>query len=140
MIWFIYEFSGMMMTPVQLVTAVVQLYLLIGTSFLFGLSLLIICFTVDKRIRDSSYELNFEKGKVSEKKANLVSESFESIRAIKLYGWDGYFHKEILKYMNQEKELEEKQSRIEKFIEALWSFLPALIAPITFIVFLQTGR
>jgi hypothetical protein len=74
---------------------------------MFGLVLLIICFTIDKRIREASYELNFERGKVSEKKSNLTSESFESIRAIKLYGWDQHFHKEILKYMEKERDFED---------------------------------
>jgi ABC-type multidrug transport system fused ATPase/permease subunit len=96
------------MTPLQFITGVVQLYYIIGTSFLFGITLLGICFFIDRRVRESSYELNFEKGKVSEKKSNLISESFESVRAIKLYGWDSHFHKEILKYMEKERDMEDE--------------------------------
>lgn len=90
------------MTPLQLVSSVVQLYYLIGTSFIFGVSLLIVCFVIDRRVREAQYEFNFERDKVNEKKSNLISEGFESIRALKLYGWDTHFHKEILKYMEKE--------------------------------------
>jgi hypothetical protein len=69
LIGFVFEFSGFVMTPLQLITAVIQLYLLIGTSFLFGVSLLGICFYVDRKVREAQYELDFERGKTGEKKS-----------------------------------------------------------------------
>jgi hypothetical protein len=62
------------------------------------------------------FELHFELGKINEKKSNLTSESFESVRAIKLYGWDKYFHEEIMKYMKQQKNKEEDIQYIDRSI------------------------
>ena len=107
---------------------------------MFGLTLLFLCFFIDRRVREASYQLRFEMGKVSEKKSNLTSESFESVRAIKLYGWDGYFHKEILKYMEKERDMEEQSDAINKSLQVMWSFFPPLIAPVTFLVFLSSGK
>lgn len=53
------------------------------------------------------YELRFEIGKVQEKKSNLTSETFESMKAIKLYAWDNHFHREIVKLMEKEKEIDD---------------------------------
>lgn len=86
------------------------------------------------------YEMHFERGKISEKKSNLTNESFESIKTIKLYGWDKYFHEEILKLMKQEKEKEDESNSLEKLLEFMWNFLPRLIAPVTFVFFMSWGH
>jgi hypothetical protein len=92
------------MLPINIITFSVYLYYLVGVSFMFGMSLLFICFTVDRRFRETMHELHFENGKIHEKQSNLTNEAFESIRAIKLYGWDEYFHKEIVKSMEGARE------------------------------------
>jgi hypothetical protein len=49
---FVWEIAHLMMCPVNIITSTIYLYTILGTSFLFGLSLLFICFWLDKRIRD----------------------------------------------------------------------------------------
>jgi hypothetical protein len=85
------------------------------------------------------HEIHFENGKVSEKKNNLINETFESMKTIKLYGWDKYFHEEVLKFMAKEKENEAKTDRIYRGIGLMWNTLPRLIAPVTFVVFMSLG-
>lgn len=126
-----------MMTPINLITSIICLYNIIGFSFVFGLSLLVICFYVDRKVRDQMYEMHFEMGKIREKKGNLTNESFESIKTIKLYGWDSYFHNEIKKLMAQETEKEMETNYLEMSLEFMWNFLPRLIAPVTFVVFMS---
>lgn len=139
MIGFVWEISGLVMSPVELITAAVGLYSHIGLSFVFGLSLLFICFYVDRKVRENMHEIHFENGKVSEKKNNLINETFESMKTIKLYGWDKYFHEEVLKFMAKEKENEAKTDRIYRGIGLMWNTLPRLIAPVTFVVFMSLG-
>jgi ABC-type bacteriocin/lantibiotic exporter with double-glycine peptidase domain len=92
LIWLVWELNHLMMLPINIVTFSFYLYYLVGVSFIFGMSLLGICFFVDRRFRDAMHELHFDNSKLNEKKSNLTNEAFESIRAIKLYGWDEYFH------------------------------------------------
>ena len=42
--------------------------------------------------------------------------------------------------MTQERELDQQNEQTDKFLSVMWSFLPNMIAPITFVVFLSTGN
>lgn len=128
-----------MMLPINIVTFSFYLYYLVGVSFVFGMSLLGICFFVDRRFRDAMHELHFENGKLNEKKSNLTNEAFESIRAIKLYGWDEYFHKEIVQKLEESKEKVETIRGFEMQLRFMWCTLPGLVSPLTFTLFMCSG-
>jgi hypothetical protein len=99
----VYELNTIIMLPFKIIFYMAYLYWLVGYHFIFGFSLLFVTFYITNRIRDECmFEFQFEIAKIQEKKSNLTNETFENIRSIKLYGWDSYFHKEILNLMNQE--------------------------------------
>lgn len=120
LIGFVWELSGLIFTPVELITSVFYLYTYIGVSFLFGISLLVACFMIDRRVRKLMHALHFENGKAHEKCNNLTNETFESMKTIKLYGWDQHFHTEIRKLMHQQREHEEKIHTYNSMLNFMW--------------------
>ena len=85
-------------------------------------------------------EIHYENGKNSEKKWELTHEMFDSMKTIKLYGWDGYFHDEIKKYTLKEKENEKRTDRMYRLMHFMWDFFPSMIGPVTFVIFMARGH
>jgi ABC-type multidrug transport system fused ATPase/permease subunit len=127
------------MTPINLLTAVFYLYTYIGVSFIFGIALLGVCFYIDRKVDHWMHAIHFENGKIHEKKNNMTNETFESMKTIKLYGWDNYFKREILKLMEEERDAEEKIENTYRMLHFMWEFLPRMIAPVTFFIFMSFG-
>lgn len=98
LVWFCYEMSGFMMTPVWIVYCSIRLSMILGWTFVLGLSLMVVCFKFDKYFNKTIQDIRHEESKLGEKRMNITSESFENVKTIKFYGWDGYFKSQILKY------------------------------------------
>ena len=92
----IWQMTDFVMDPINLLTSVIGLWYIIGPSFIFGISLLFVCFYFDQVLNDIREEMSLDRDKISEKKGELTHQAFESIKTIKLYGWDRYFHREII--------------------------------------------
>ena len=139
LIGFVWEAGDFIRVPLILVYTFYRLMSLTGFSFIFGCSFLVITFRLDKWMNEMMDELHFENGKLHEKMNNITNESFESIRTIKLYGWDDFFRDKVLEYTKEQKE---KQKEIDAFNTVkglMWRVLPQLIKPTTFIIYVASG-
>jgi len=52
---------------------------------------MVVNYYIEIAVEKRQVMLSYEIGKLTEKRMNLITESFENIRTIKLYGWDKYF-------------------------------------------------
>jgi ABC-type multidrug transport system fused ATPase/permease subunit len=138
--WLIAELNHLVLLPVNLITCNILMYKLVGTSYLFGLTLLYICFYVDKKVNEMKHEIVFQRSKITQKKNNLQSEAFQNIRAIKLYGWDNFIKKEILDNLVQERSFNDQENTISRMTQVMWETLPRLITPMTFVIYMLTGN
>jgi len=85
---FAYEISGFLKTPILIVYCTYRLLKIIGPIFFIGLSMLVIWFYLDRRLRLSLGDSHNEHNKLNDKRMNIISESFDNIKVIKFYGWD----------------------------------------------------
>ena len=99
--WSIYELIDLLKTPITLIYCSFRLYNEIGISFLFSIALLLLAIKLRGKLHETLYELHFDNGKLHEKMNNMTHESFESIRAIKLYGWNEFFREKIMEYTKE---------------------------------------
>lgn len=140
LVHFCWELSHFVTTPVWLTYCSIRLFQKIGWTYLFGLSLFVICYFFDRHFHRQLAEEHHEQHKLHEKRMNLTSESFENIKTIKFYGWDEYFKKEILKYRSKEIENGQRISDIYLVLSFVWNFLPNLMSSLSFIIFLGLGH
>ena len=104
LVGFVWEAGDLLRVPLVLCYVFYKLLMETGVSFMFGCCFLFLCFKVDKYINELMDELHFENGKIHEKLNNIKNESFESIRTIKLYGWDDFFKGKVIEYTNEQRE------------------------------------
>jgi ABC-type multidrug transport system fused ATPase/permease subunit len=137
--WSIYEFIDLLKTPITLVYCSYRLFQEIGVSFLFSILLLVIAIKLREKLHERLYELHFDNGKLHEKMSNMTHESFESIRAIKLYGWNEFFREKIMQYTNEQKTQEDKIHAQNRIIDFVWEFLFTFMNPVAYCAYLGMG-
>lgn len=108
MVNFNQELGDVIMTPAALLGYGGVLYYKMGPACLIGMSLFAVTICIDQYLNKSLSEHQHEENKVKEKRLTLTTETFESIKTIKFYGWDESFMNKILGFRENEIKASEK--------------------------------
>ncbi|KAJ1986256.1 hypothetical protein EDC05_006361, partial [Coemansia umbellata] len=88
--------------PLTLGIGLWYIYQLLGVSALMGLSLAMIYVLLSKKIYDKLYLLWDRFSELSDERISMITEALQGIRAVKLFGWESRFAKNIdEKYQEQ---------------------------------------
>lgn len=128
------------MTPAALLGYGGVLYYKMGPACLIGMSLFAVTICIDQYLNKSLSEHQHEENKVKEKRLTLTTETFESIKTIKFYGWDESFMNKILGFRENEIKASEKIAQIQGILSFLWRFLPNLMSTLSIIIYIGRGE
>jgi len=74
----------------------IYLYNLFGSTFVITNSIMMVILFVLAKLRTRLEPIREEKDKLHEKQAQKLSEIFNNIKMLKLYGWQDMFHKSLI--------------------------------------------
>lgn len=94
--WFSWEMSDFIKTPIIFIFVLYRLTMLMSWAFVPSLCLLMLCFKLDKILHKYLHPIHKARDKLNEKLGNSVTNTINNIKALKFYGWDDHFEKEII--------------------------------------------
>lgn len=88
--------------PFQIIIYTIYLFFLLGFSFLPGLIFLFMSLFINYLIFKSYRVINYDYLKQKDQRMSILTEVFNSIKIIKMYGWENIFYKKIMEYREKE--------------------------------------
>lgn len=85
--------------PIQIIVYAFWLFDFLGISFIFGLSTLIIFLVINLFIQIKMQKYVTKILKARDERMKVISETFNSIKLLKLYGWEREFLKRVFSYI-----------------------------------------
>ncbi|KAF8527278.1 P-loop containing nucleoside triphosphate hydrolase protein [Gautieria morchelliformis] len=126
--------------PLQITLAFISLYNLLGWPAFVGVAIMAISIPAQTIIAKYLKKLQEKQMKNRDQRTRLMSELLANIKSIKLYGWEPAFIRRILRVRNdQELKMMRKIGLFSAYNNALWTFVPLLVAFSSFVVAAATS-
>ena len=92
----------LLISPVLIVIYIYLLFNFFGISFLYGMILLVVFFLISYKIHARYRILEKENLETKDKRMKITTETFDTIKLLKLYNWENEFMERILQARDQE--------------------------------------
>ncbi|KAF8078960.1 ATP-binding cassette transporter [Lyophyllum atratum] len=145
-----WEFSGLFMSPIRLIIALVFLYQILGWSALSGVVVILLAYVVNYPLATYNISITRSSWKAKDTRMNVVNELLQNIRFLKFYGWGARLSCFSEDFLNanlsqnttgQEKlkipgklnlQWRVKQNTVDTLISFIWTWIPSATALTSF--------
>jgi len=111
-----------------------------GWAFLPSTLLMILCIKLDRALNKSLEFIRKDRGKLEEKLRNATSDTINNIQALKFYGWDEYFEKDILDKNAASGDMANHIEQYHLLFTLMWHFLPSCMNTLGMTLYLGMGH
>ncbi|KAF8154551.1 multidrug resistance-associated ABC transporter [Crassisporium funariophilum] len=127
-------------SPIQIVIGVGLLIGNLGYSALVGLGVLIIGLPIQFLLIVIMFNQRKKGVKITDRRVRLTTEVLHGIRLIKLYGWEGFYTRQISHLREGEIKTIRKSAFAASLLIAMFTFVPILAGVLSFITYALTGH
>ncbi|XP_048588406.1 multidrug resistance-associated protein 1 [Nematostella vectensis] len=126
--------------PMQIVTAIYFLYVLMGASILVGVAVLLLLVPLNILVTRISRRLQVKQLKFKDDRVKLISEVLSGIKVLKLYAWEEAFMERIMGIRKSEIHHLTNSLYLNASVSFTFICAPFLVSLATFTVYVLTGN
>ncbi|PAA57843.1 hypothetical protein BOX15_Mlig011089g1 [Macrostomum lignano] len=132
-------FWAMLVSPVQIVIALVMLWAQLGTAVLAGIGIFVVIIPVNGYIMAKAQKLEEKEMKTKDERLKLLNEVLNAMKVIKLYAWEPSFQQKISHVRRTEVGFLGQMSYLFSVVIIMWTVAPFLVMVLTFITYIYSG-
>ncbi|XP_059215146.1 canalicular multispecific organic anion transporter 1 isoform X2 [Centropristis striata] len=121
--------------PLQILLAIVFLWLELGPSVLAGLAVMVLMVPINGLLAYKARKIQIENMKFKDKRLKIMNEILNGIKILKLYAWEPSFQMQVEDIRGQELTVMKKFAYLTSVSTFIFSCAPAVVSLATFAVF-----
>ncbi|TFK77428.1 P-loop containing nucleoside triphosphate hydrolase protein [Pluteus cervinus] len=127
-----WEFSGIFVSPIRLIIALIFLYRVLGWSALSGVAVILLAYVLNYPLARYNISITRSSWKARDRRMGLVNELLQNIRFLKFYGWEYHWSRNALESREIELQWRVKQNIVNTLISFIWTWLLSATALVSF--------
>ncbi|XP_039995158.1 canalicular multispecific organic anion transporter 1 [Xiphias gladius] len=125
--------------PLQIILAIVFLWLELGPSVLAGLAVMVLMVPINGLLATKARKIQIENMKFKDKRLKIMNEILNGIKILKLYAWEPSFQEQVESIRGQELKVMRKFAYLTSVSTFIFTCAPALVSLATFAVFVRVS-
>uniref|UniRef100_A0A4W6CQJ0 ATP-binding cassette, sub-family C (CFTR/MRP), member 2 n=1 Tax=Lates calcarifer TaxID=8187 RepID=A0A4W6CQJ0_LATCA len=121
--------------PLQIILAIVFLWLELGPSVLAGLAVMVLMVPINGLLATKARNIQIEIMKFKDKRLKIMNEVLNGIKILKLYAWEPSFQAQVESIRGQELNVMKNFAYLSSVSTFIFTCAPALVSLATFAVF-----
>ncbi|TKS85591.1 Canalicular multispecific organic anion transporter 1 ATP-binding cassette sub-family C member 2 [Collichthys lucidus] len=126
--------------PLQIILAIVFLWLELGPSVLAGLAVMVLMAPINGLLATKARNIQIENMKFKDKRLKIMNEILNGIKILKLYAWEPSFQVQVEDIRGEELKVMRKFAYLSSVSTFIFSCAPALVSLATFAVFVVASK
>ncbi|KAG8934657.1 hypothetical protein FRC02_009484 [Tulasnella sp. 418] len=128
-----WEFSGVFISPIRLVIALVFLYRILGWSCFAGVGVVLFAYAINYPLAMKNVQITKLSWAARDKRMAIVDEFFQSIRFLKYMGWESHWSDRVRNARETEIKLRIRQNVVDTIISFIWTWIPSAVILVSFL-------